>query len=319
MDAVKIPVLIVLMAAAAKAAPPAASQLGRDAVHRMAGCYIVDYNYHETRSLDAGYQRDIRVYDVNDKKTVMEWITATDESPTRVRLQHVLFALDGEGKQVPGFMIRHQAEDWEFEPAWVWEYVGGWRWKRVETRGEKGQWVRRITNLDDGLRYQCRAPWRGVGPRAEWQCGNNLAPIPGRETRDMKRRDYQALLRDSRLIVFAQGWLEHQKNVKTVEEGATQRPLAEESGRNWYVRVPDSECAEAAQFTIDHAPFWKLLQETWAGYFATQTSWRETPPGKGAPRWSRLADVEEHLSPTSTTSRAAAARELRAIIEADRL
>src|SRR5688500_7576227 len=55
-------------------AAPAGLALGREALSRMGGCYIVDYNFHETRPLAAGYSRDERVYDINEKKTVMEWV-----------------------------------------------------------------------------------------------------------------------------------------------------------------------------------------------------------------------------------------------------
>lgn len=295
--------------------------LGRDAITRMAGCYIVDYNYHETKSLQAQYERDQRVYDPNDEGTALEWILALEEGPKHIRLQHVLFLLDGHGKLVEDSMIRHQAEDWEYEPAWVWEYEGQYRWKKVDTRDRKGQWVRRITALDDGLRYQCIAPWRDAGPRAEWLCGDNFSPIPGRETRDMKRKDYQGLLRETRLVVFPGSWVEKQKNVKVVTRGAAREPLAEEVGRNWYVRVEDSRCEEAARWTKERLPFWELLQETWAPYFAGHDEWRETPPGSGRPRWMKMAELEQKqfaAVAAGADARAAAQKEMRAIIEADR-
>ena len=60
-----------------------------------------------------------------------------------------------------------------------------------------------MTNLDDGLRYQCAARWSEDTAYPEWSCGSNYAPIPGRETRDMGRSDYQALDRSTRIVVYA--------------------------------------------------------------------------------------------------------------------
>lgn len=306
--------------------PPASAsselELGRDALSRMTGCYVVDYNYHETKSLKPQYAVDPRVYDANRTRTAMEWIVALDEGERHVRLQHVLFLLDEKGNLVADSMIRHQAEDWEYEPAWVWEYMGESRWKRNDTPNAKGQWVRRITNLDDGLRYQCLAPWQTAGARIEWQCGDNFSPIPGRETRDMKRSDYQGLVRATRIVVFPSSWVERQKNVKTIVKEGKREPLAEEVARNWYIRAPDSQCAEAAKWTEEHLPFWKLVQQTWASYFANNTEWREKPRGGGPPRWAKMAEVEErHFQSIASSAEAkdAARREIQQVIEEDRL
>ena len=304
------------------APPPSRDAVGRAAISRMAGCYLVDYNYHETKALKAQYALDARVYDPNAKRTVMELVLEEDAGNDRVRLQHVLFFMDDAGKPDLESIIRHQAEDWVLEPDWVWEYQGQSRWTRLETKDRKGQWVRRITNLDDGLRYQCLAPWRAAGARAEWECGDNFSPIPGRETRDMKRKDYQALVRKTHLVVFPTSWVERQQNVKTiVSADAGREPLAEEVGRNWYVPVDDAQCAEAARWTQERLPFWKLLEETWAGYFASHQEWRETPPGNGQPRWAKIAEVEQkHFASVATNpeAREAARKEIKAIIEADR-
>jgi hypothetical protein len=311
-------------AAASRPLPDGAKEIGRDAIARMSGCYIVDYSYHETKALKPGYTVDARVYDPNRTLTVMEWIFPLDQGKDHVRLQHVLFFVDEKGEVNQDSMIRHQAEDWERDPEWVWNYQGDHTWKkRTLQQRSTGQWVRRITNLDDGLRYQCVAPWRAVGTRAEWECGDNFSPIPGRETRDMKRSDYQALMRRSRLVVYPTSWVERQSNVKTIVRATAREPLAEEVGRNWYVRVADSQCAVAAGWARQHLPFWTLLQETWASYFARYDAWRERPPVKGTPpRWAKILEVEERHGArvaTDPAARAKAEREVRAIIEADRV
>ena len=49
----------------AQAATPQFNR-GANAIKSMAGCYLVDYNFTETESLKAGYERDQRIYDVNE-------------------------------------------------------------------------------------------------------------------------------------------------------------------------------------------------------------------------------------------------------------
>ena len=297
------------------------TDLARDAIHSMTGCYVVDYSYHESEAKKPDYKLDTRTYDVNSNKTVMEWIFAEDESPTHVRLQHVLFSIDAKGNVVKDGMIRHQAEDWERDPAWAWEYLGRSRWKRNDVP-HNGQWVRRITNLDDGLRYQCVAGWTLANGRAEWSCADNFAPIPGRETRDMKRADYQALVRKTHLLVFPQSWVEKQNNEKTlVTDDGTRTALASENGRTWYVRADDAMCKDARVFSKEHLAFWQLLEQTWNAYFTASTEWRDTPPGHGTPRWSKIDDVEDkhfHGGKVTPSERDAAQKEIRAIIDADR-
>ena len=61
------------------------------------GCYLVDYSFVETEALKPGYVKDNRVYDVNLDKSIKEWIVATDISPTRIKLQHVLQGVGPEG------------------------------------------------------------------------------------------------------------------------------------------------------------------------------------------------------------------------------
>jgi hypothetical protein len=85
---------------------------GRRAVQSMAGCYLVDYSYVEVESLKPGYTRDARVYDVNRDKSAKEWITADALSPTRIRLQRILFLTDLGGAMREGSLIKHQSEDW---------------------------------------------------------------------------------------------------------------------------------------------------------------------------------------------------------------
>lgn len=243
----------------------ASAQVGKEAINKMAGCYLVDYSYTETESLKEGYTRDNRVYDVNKNKSIKELIYAIEESPTKIRLQHILFGTDLNGKLMEGSELRHQAEDWEFEADYLYEFVRPAQWNVVDLSRSKNTWTRRITNLDDGLRYQCSAPWREETAYPEWTC-SNYSPIPGREFRDMGRKDYNTLERTTRLVNYGTSWLERQNNIKTIHDTATdaRTPLAKEEGKNWYVRLPDSECDVVRPYVKAHTPFWSLIQQTWA-------------------------------------------------------
>lgn len=256
----------------------ATSTVGQKAIHSMAGCYLVDYSYSETESLKPGYTIDERVYDVNKNKSIKELIIANENSPTKIRLQHVLFGTDLQGKLIEGSELRHQAEDWEYEAPYLYDFVGPSHWEVRDLSRLRDTWTRRITNLDDGLRYQCSAAWTEDTAYPQWEC-NNYAPIPGRETRDMGRKDYNTLDRTTRIIAYGNSWLERQNNIKTIHDTSTdvRTPLAKEEGKNWYVRLPDSECDVVRPFVKAETPFWTLLEETWSEVLDGKSAFIEKP------------------------------------------
>ncbi|HUP34928.1 MAG TPA: DUF6607 family protein [Candidatus Limnocylindria bacterium] len=292
--------LITLLLLLSGAAPALAQgdQLarGRTAVQGMTGCYLVDYSYVEVQALEPGYVRDPRVYDVNRDKSAKEWITALILSPTRLRLERILFLSDLAGSVREGTQIRHQSEDWEYDASSLYDFVAPLHWQVRDLRATPGLWTRRVTNLDDGLRYQCAARWSEDRAYPEWSCAN-YAPIPGRETRDMGRSDYQTLQRGTRIVVYgaAQGgsWLERQDNVKTIHRDSGRVPLVRELGKNWYVRLPDAECAGARTFAERRRDYWALLRETWDGVLDGAGPFVErTPPG-APPRFVKMFEVED--------------------------
>jgi hypothetical protein len=265
---------------------------GRGAVLGMTGCYLVDYSYVETESLRAGYERDPRVYDVDRDKSVKEWIVAETLSERRVRLQRVLFATDLAGAVKPGSVIRHQSEDWEYDAPFLYDFVAPLSWHVKDLRPSRGLWTRRVTNLDDGLRYQCAARWSADTAYPEWSC-SNYAPIPGRETRDMRRRDYQTLDRTTRIVVYGGSWLERQTNVKTIHDEHGRTPLVREVGKNWYVRLPDAECAAGQAFARARQAFWGLLRETWDAVLTGLGPFLEKIPASHPPRFVKMHEIEE--------------------------
>jgi len=156
-------------------------------------------------------------------------ITAEALAPRRIRLQRILFFADPNGVPRAGTEIRHQSEDWEFDAAFLYDFVAPQTWQVKDLRSTPGLWTRRVTNLDDGLRYQCAAPWSTDTAYPDWSC-RNYAPIPGRESRDMSRSDYNALDRHTRVVAYGNSWLERQDNIKTIHGDAGRIPLARETG-----------------------------------------------------------------------------------------
>jgi len=285
---------LLFLAALGGGASAAEGQLerGRNAILSLAGCYLVDYSYVETESLKPGYVKDSRVYDVNRDKSVKEWITAEALSHRRIRLQRILFFADPNGVPRAGTEIRHQSEDWEFDAAFLYDFVAPQTWQVKDLRSTPRLWTRRVTNLDDGLRYQCAAPWSTDTAYPDWSC-RNYAPIPGRESRDMSRSDYNALDRHTRVVAYGNSLLERQDNIKTIHGDAGRIPLARETGKNWYVRLPDAECAAARAFAEPRQAFWTLLRETWDNVLDGRGIFVERTPTGAPPRFVKMFEIEE--------------------------
>lgn len=295
-------------------------EIGRQAIQKMPGCYLVDYNYVETAAIKPGYTRDPRLYDVDVNKTVKEWVTLSELSPTHLRIQHVLFLTDLKGQVMAGSELRHQAEDWEYNAPFLYDFVAPNSWTVVKPAADT--WTRRITNLDDGLRYQCASTWSSDKAAPEWSC-ENYAPIPGRETRDMGRKDYNSLERTSRVVIYPDNWLERQNNVKTIyQNDGTKTPLAKEVGKNWYIRLPESECTSAIGFTDSHHEFWSVMREAWAEVLTGDRDFKEIVKTGPDSRYAKVLQVEGKYTGqklTDASVRRAVKEDIKAVIQEFRL
>ncbi len=275
----------------------------------------MDYSFVETEALKSGYVKDPRVYDVNKDKSIKEWIFAESISPTRIRLQHVLMGVDLSGKVREDSLLKHTGEDWEYNAPYLYEYVGSSTWNVKSLQDSPRLWTRRVTNLDDGLRYQCAAAWETTTAYPDWTC-NDLAPIPGRESRDMHRHDYQLLDRSSRIIDYDNSWLEREANTKIIDQNGVRTPLVKEVGKTWYVRLPDAECSSAQEFVKPRLPFWTIEREAWDQVLAGDRTFVELPPAKDQPsRYEQILDLEDEYMKKNLSDPAVAAEARSAILK----
>ena len=85
------------------------------------------------------------------------------------------------------------------------------------------------------------------------------------------------------------------RNTKTIDKAGVRTPLAKEAGKNWYVRLPDSECTDARDFVKQRKLFWGLLRETWDEVLTGNKPFVEkTVPGQ-PPRFAKVFELEDKL------------------------
>ena len=265
-----------------------------DTVKKLAGCYAVDYSYSERLAIKEGYKLDPRVYDVTGFQT-KELVKIVGESSDSVRLQHFLQAESLTGDNL--FMMRHHAEIWQMQPEGRYKFIGPNnqgenRWIYENTPGNDDSWLRTITHLDDGLRYQCLGNWGAELKYPRFSC-SSFAPIPGRETRDMSRKDYNSLDRQTSVTIYGDSWLEKQINTKTIFQDDRKEALAEEIGKIFSLRLPIEECSEIAQWAEARQVFWDILDEAWNHVYGQKQNYFEIKNIAGTTRGQKINKIME--------------------------
>ncbi|MBN8555410.1 MAG: hypothetical protein J0L93_08200 [Deltaproteobacteria bacterium] len=278
----------------------------RQAILGSTGCYMVDYNYHEVEAIDPTYKLDPREYhsSINSdfqkffkmysmidpavtpdkyQLTVKEKIYARVDSPNTIHLQHIIFLTNKDGQL--DFVMKHHSERWKYEAAKTYSFVGQGRWDATAVENSKGKWTREMMALDDSPRYSCTAAWDHTREYPTWTCAN-YSPIAGREYRDMKRSDYQALNRIHEVTVYPNAWLDTQNNEKVIEkEDGTRVAFVKEKGRNWYTRLKNDDCNVIDSFIAERKGFWDITQQVWDGLL---NEGKQISEPHGAPLWLSL-------------------------------
>jgi len=266
MKLAKIVGLAIGAVALASASLEAGIQKDRERLLQMEGCFLTDYKFAETKILSEEYseqefQKNSLLYDV----ATVEWIGLVEDEGDRLVFQRIM-RIDM-GAEQP-YTFKHHAEEWTYEPSFVYDYLGGGVYspRALDEDEALGTWKRDTKALDDGIRYQCVAPWKHPSdPRlkAIWSC-DNYAPIPGRETRDRGRKDYQGLDRHTEIQTHDWGWIELQRNSKVREQDTGHLAIASEWGNTTYTRVDDSECTEAKAYWEKRKDFWTIARKVWS-------------------------------------------------------
>jgi len=301
----KFPLVLSVAVAALPLLSAQADTLEKDraAIRASAGCFLVDYNYHEVESLLPDYKLDAREYHTSLNKDFVKfaqmysmldpaitpdkyqlnmkekiWLRVDDENT--IHLQHILFLTNKEGQL--DFVMKHHSERWRYEADRTFEYVGNTLWKPTSVENTNGKWTREMTALDDSPRYSCTAAWDHTREFPTWTCAN-YSPIPGRESRDMDRSDYHGLDRIHSLTIYPNAWLDTQDNKKVREVNGERVPFVKEKGRNWYTRIPDADCNVVDSFIEERKGFWEITQGVWDELLQGEQGIYESKTG--APRW----------------------------------
>ena len=258
----------------------------RELIRKLSGCYQVDYTYSEIEPLLDTYRLDPRVYDATKRQDVYEYVVVVEDTEESIRLQHILML-----KKLNGwFSMKHHGEHWQANAPFRYHYMGENTWTPVAI--DEAGWTRTITSLDDGPRYSCQGVWDISGARNLWKCTETYSPIPGREYRDMGRKDYQGLTRSAQIQVYDWGWLERQENVKVTEAAGHKTPLVREEGKIFSIRVDDAFCAPARDFVAARKNYWDISRAVWSEVLDGGSDFTSLPLKGGERRYNELWRLE---------------------------
>ncbi|MDB6136831.1 MAG: hypothetical protein JWM59_5074 [Verrucomicrobiales bacterium] len=241
---------LVLAVSSLQASEP--SEQDRKAILSMAGQFAVNFTFHETLSLQKGYEMKTSLYD----EDAHELVVVAEDTPRRIALQHLLVVGDK-------MVIKHWAQIWTYEDTRICDFQGNNSWKmRDITPGEaEGKWTQLVTQVDDSPRYEGLGRWVHRGEISEWESGETPRPLPRRE--HTKRKDYEILGGINRHTITPNGWAHEQDNTKLQLRDGKQVPLAREAGLNTYKRVTDFDFQAARDFWSREAPFWSTVNAAW--------------------------------------------------------
>ncbi|MEN1706458.1 MAG: DUF6607 family protein [Planctomycetota bacterium] len=252
--------LVALVCSAAVLAGDGSSAFNRDrdAILSLAGAFEVEFNFHETFGVSAGYT-------LAEPKLsrAIELVTVAEDRGGFISLQHVLVT----GTESGGTprVVKHWRQDWTFEDTRVMEYRGGRTWDLIEVNSTdvEGTWTQAVFQTNDSPRYEAIGTWKHIGEQSAWQSRETWRPLPRREytTRD----DYDVIVGTNRHTVTPAGWFHEQDSQKVVLDQAG-RPLAvvaHEVGINSYVRTDPSRLTAASEYWDKTKGSWAELRAAW--------------------------------------------------------
>lgn len=221
-----------------------------DKITQMQGCFEVGFNFAETFPVENGYKLK-----KPHQSKALELVVVDESAPGRVELQHIL-VIEGRGA------LKHWRQEWIYEPKEILDYTALNQWERRDLKPEevRGQWLQRVTQVDDTPRYECVAPWTTNGKNHFWEC-EAWTPLPRREYKT--RKDYEVLKRVNRQKLTDYGWIHEQDNEKLNLQSNPPKVIVRERGENTYRRVDLSRCQIAADWWRDHRDIWREIRASW--------------------------------------------------------
>jgi hypothetical protein len=265
-------------------------ELDQTKIKSMKGCYQVTFQNSETFSPVKDYQFSNRY-----SSRALEWIFVDEETENSIELQHLLI--------VPGMIIKHWRQNWDYQQNELYQYVGPMKWVKTNLNPEhiKREWTQKVFQVDDSPRYECQAPWIHTSQKSYWEC-ETFAPLPRREF--TVRSDYNMLLRNNRHEITSYGHLHDEDNTKinqTFDPALNimnRVTLAEEKGKNIYKKVDDQKCLAAQEWWENHRTFWKYTRDIWKNVYQTHRTLSIEEKINGKTLWEEIFELDEKYSPT---------------------
>ena len=226
-------------------------EVDRQAILDMCGCYEVSFEYSETFSPEADYEKS-KDYTASALELALPIVDEED----RISIQHLLLVNDST-------VIKHWRQDWLYENQKVFYYDRDNQWTLSSLPKEevKGQWTQLVYQVDDSPRYSGSATWVHVDGKHFWE-NRTDSPLPRREY--TKRSDYNVMIRGNRHEITDHGWIHEQDNEKIIRTAkAEDKLLAQEKGMNIYNRVAEERCRPALDWWAGHERFWAEVRAAW--------------------------------------------------------
>ena len=249
------------------------------AIRSMCGCYEVTFSFAETFSPDTAY-----AFHDNYQSSALEWVEMVRDEGDLLQLQHIL-VVGG------GMTVKHWRQDWIYQPEESMTYSHGrlWNLHRNNPMEVAGKWEQRVFQVDDSPRYAATGTWIHEDGKQFWEA-QARTPLPRREY--TKRSDYDVMDRLNRHEIHSTGWTHEQDNVKVMLEGEEEVVIAEEKGRNTYVRVDKDRCQAAQNYWEEHRAFWQVVRDEWVKHLTTDVNSTLSLQGKvdGKPLYVHFMD-----------------------------
>ena len=223
------------------------------AIKGMCGCMDIKFQFAETFSPDKEY----KFYE-NYNSGGRELAFVVEETKDKIVIQHLLVV----GKEM---VIKHWRQDWVYQTESMLSYDKEERWvkKNYNREETKGKWIQKVYQVDDSPRYEGMGSWVHVDGKSYWESTTD-APLPRREY--SKRKDYNVLSRRNRHNITDFGWVHEQDNLKILR-GENIKLIAEEKGKNTYVKVGMEKCEPALKWWDKNQNFWSIVRKNWDNYF----------------------------------------------------